>query len=55
MTTDEAKKQLDDRVQEMMDWHFSEKTGCPFWLDWNKGIKMGSPGGSKGNRRHREI
>lgn len=36
MTPDEAKDQLDARVREMMTWHFSEETGCPFWLDWKK-------------------
>lgn len=36
MTSDEAKAQLDERVREMMAWHFSEETGCPFWLDWKK-------------------
>ncbi len=37
MTTDEARAQLDDRVQEIIKWHFSEETGTPFWLDWMKG------------------
>ncbi|MEM1444179.1 MAG: hypothetical protein AAGF67_17665 [Verrucomicrobiota bacterium] len=36
MTADEAKAQLDERVREMMTWHFSEETGTPFWLDWMK-------------------
>lgn len=36
MTADEAKAQLDERVRELMTWHFSEDTGCPFWLDWMK-------------------
>ncbi len=36
MTTDEAKQQLDDRVQEIIGWHFSDETGSPFWLDWMK-------------------
>jgi len=36
MTADEAKAQLDERVREMMAWHFSEETGCPFWLDWKR-------------------
>ena len=36
MTSDEAKSQLDERVREMMAWHFSDETGCPFWLDWKK-------------------
>lgn len=34
MTTDEAKSQLDAHVREIIQWHFSEETGCPFWLDW---------------------
>lgn len=34
MTEDEAKQQLDKRVQEIIGWHFSEETGCPFWLKW---------------------
>jgi len=36
MTTDEARSQLDERVREIIAWHFSEETGCPFWLDWLK-------------------
>jgi len=36
MTTDEAKQQLDDRVQEIISWHFSDETGCEFWLNWMK-------------------
>jgi phenylacetate-coenzyme A ligase PaaK-like adenylate-forming protein len=27
---------LNDRVNEIIDWHFSPETGCPFWLDWAK-------------------
>ncbi|MEM7144329.1 MAG: AMP-binding protein [Verrucomicrobiota bacterium] len=27
---------LDERVREIIDWHFSPETGCPFWLDWAK-------------------
>lgn len=38
MTADEAKAQLDERVREMMTWHFSDETGCPFWLDWKKSV-----------------
>jgi phenylacetate-coenzyme A ligase PaaK-like adenylate-forming protein len=34
MTEDEAKQQLDSRVQEIIGWHFSEETGSPFWLGW---------------------
>ena len=29
-----AQKQLDTHLQEMIQWHFSPETGCPFWLDW---------------------
>ena len=25
---------LDNHVREMIAWHFSPETGCPFWLDW---------------------
>lgn len=28
-----AKLRLDAHVQEMMKWHFSDATGCPYWLD----------------------
>lgn len=27
-----AADRLDQRVREMVEWHFSEETGCPFWL-----------------------
>ncbi len=33
---DEAKSQLDAHVREMVQWHFSPETGCPYWLDWAK-------------------
>ena len=36
MTADEAKAKLDEQVREIIQWHFSEETGCPFWLDWLK-------------------
>ncbi len=29
-----ARTQLDDHVREMVEWHFSPRTGCPFWLDF---------------------
>jgi len=25
---------LDSWLSEVIDWHFSPETGCPFWLDW---------------------
>jgi hypothetical protein len=27
---------LDQHVREIIAWHFSPATGCPFWLDWAK-------------------
>jgi len=36
MTADEAQTELDARVREMMQWHFSPETGTPFWLDWKQ-------------------
>jgi phenylacetate-coenzyme A ligase PaaK-like adenylate-forming protein len=29
-----ARAQLDGHVREIVDWHFSPETGCPFWLQW---------------------
>lgn len=35
MTTPEAAHaQLDNHLREMIAWHFSPETGCPFWLEW---------------------
>ena len=31
-----ANEKLDAHVRDMMQWHFSPETGCPFWLDWAK-------------------
>ena len=30
----EAREQLDAHVREIVQWHFSPETGCPFWLDF---------------------
>ena len=30
----EARAQLDAHALEIVKWHFSPETGCPFWLDW---------------------
>ncbi len=30
----QAREDLDRHTQEMIEWHFSPETGCPFWLDW---------------------
>ena len=29
-----AQAELDEHVRRIVDWHFSEETGTPFWLDW---------------------
>lgn len=31
---EEAKARVDEHVREVIKWHFSPDTGCPFWLDW---------------------
>src|SRR4051794_8020615 len=31
---DAARNALDNRVQEVIAWHFDPATGCPFWLDY---------------------
>ncbi|PWU08426.1 MAG: hypothetical protein C5B50_29540 [Verrucomicrobia bacterium] len=37
-TTQSAHDQLDSHVREMIAWHFSPATGCPFWLDWTRKV-----------------
>ena len=32
----QANEQLDAHCREIINWHFSPETGCPFWLDWAK-------------------
>ncbi len=32
----QAKEQLDKHLKEVIDWHFSPETGCPYWLNWAK-------------------
>jgi phenylacetate-coenzyme A ligase PaaK-like adenylate-forming protein len=32
----QAAQQLDAHCREIIQWHFSPETGCPFWLDWAK-------------------
>jgi len=32
-----AREALDAHVREMVSWHFSPETGCPFWLEWAAG------------------
>jgi len=31
---DAARRQLDEHVRAIIQWHFDPKTGCPFWLEW---------------------
>lgn len=31
-----AQARLDAHVREIVAWHFSPETGCPFWLNWAK-------------------
>jgi phenylacetate-coenzyme A ligase PaaK-like adenylate-forming protein len=33
-TPEQAKATLDAHLREIIAWHFSPETGCPFWLDW---------------------
>ena len=32
----QAADELNAHVVEIIKWHFSPETGCPFWLDWAK-------------------
>ena len=34
MKTEEAKQKLDAHVREIIAWHLSPQTGCPFWLEY---------------------
>src|ERR1041385_9028646 len=41
MTVDQAaiqaaQEKLDAHLREIIHWHFSPETGCPFWLEWAK-------------------
>jgi phenylacetate-coenzyme A ligase PaaK-like adenylate-forming protein len=33
-----ARQQLDRQTVEIVQWHFSEETGCPFWLDRRRSL-----------------
>ncbi len=33
-----ARGQLDAHVREIIQWHFSPETGCPFWLEWTEKV-----------------
>jgi len=30
----QAQEQLDGHLRDIISWHFSPDTGCPFWLEW---------------------
>jgi phenylacetate-coenzyme A ligase PaaK-like adenylate-forming protein len=32
----QAQAQLDAHLRQIIHWHFSPETGCPYWLDWAK-------------------
>ena len=34
LTPEQAPQQLDAHLREIIAWHFSPETGCPFWLEW---------------------
>src|SRR5881394_3184410 len=34
LTSEQAKAELETHLQEIIAWHFSPDTGCPFWLEW---------------------
>ncbi|MGZ8901471.1 MAG: hypothetical protein ACXW3Z_15375, partial [Limisphaerales bacterium] len=34
--TKAAQDKLETHLREIIEWHFSPETGCPFWLDWAK-------------------
>jgi len=33
-TPEQAQATLETHLQEILAWHFSPETGCPFWLEW---------------------
>ena len=35
-TPAQAQTQLDTHVRDIIAWHFTPETGCPYWLDWAK-------------------
>src|ERR1051325_10251590 len=35
-----AREQLDAHVREMVAWHFSPETGCPYWLEFAKKLSF---------------
>ena len=35
-----ARRQLDDHVREIVQWHFSPETGAPFWLEFARNLEF---------------
>lgn len=36
----QARERLDGHVREIVEWHFNESTGCPFWLEKKSELKF---------------
>ena len=36
----QARERLDVHVREIVEWHFNESTGCPFWLEKKSELKF---------------
>lgn len=34
--TEQAREKLNQHLREIIQWHFSPDTGCPYWLNWAK-------------------
>jgi len=39
----QEREKLDEHVREIVQWHFSEETGAPFWLDFAKKLDFDPP------------
>ena len=50
-----AKDQLDKHAYEIIQHHFHDSTGCPFWLAEEAGAEVRSAQGSEVLRRHAEV
>jgi hypothetical protein len=36
----QAREQLDAHTYDMVQWHFHDSTGCPFWLEYKQQLKF---------------
>jgi hypothetical protein len=50
-----ARQKLDAHTREIVNWHFSPETGCPFWLDYAAKLGLGSAQGNKLLCRARQV